>query len=132
MGLDVESDGDADFIIGSLDGPDRLLINDGSGVLTLAHDVFEGRASGGTLSMALADFNGDGIIDVVDAQGEVPGHEDENVYLGTSVLKPDTAPPVCTQPLWAGPAPECTTTARRTRPTTGGRWPPAGTVAEVR
>lgn len=31
--------------------------------------------------MALADLNGDGIIDVVEAQGEVPGHEDERVYL---------------------------------------------------
>ena len=95
VALDVESDGDADFIIGSLDGPDRLLINDGSGVLTLADDVFEGRASGGSLSMALADFNGDGIIDVVDAQGEVPGHEDERVWFGNpDVLSPDTAPPI--------------------------------------
>ena len=45
VGLDVESDGDADFLVGSLDGPDRLLINDGSGGLALAQDVFDAPAS---------------------------------------------------------------------------------------
>ena len=95
VALDVESDGDADFLIGSLDGPDRLLINDGSGVLALADDVFDADPSGGSLTMALADLNGDGIIDVVDAQGEVPGHEDERVYFGNpDVLAPDTAAPI--------------------------------------
>jgi hypothetical protein len=94
--LDVESDGDADFLIGSLDGPDRLLINDGSGVLSLADDVFDTPSpSRGSLGMALADLNGDGLIDVVESQGEVPGHHDERVYFGNpSVLSPDTAPPI--------------------------------------
>ena len=32
--LDVDADGDADFVIGSLSGPDRLLVNDGKGHLT--------------------------------------------------------------------------------------------------
>ena len=43
--------------------------------------------------MALADFNGDGLVDVVEAQGEVPGQEDERIWFGTPVLAPDTAPP---------------------------------------
>jgi len=95
VAIDVDSDGDADFLVGSLDGPDRLLINDGSGVLSLADDVFDADPSDGSLSMALADFNGDGIVDVVEAQGEVPGHEDERVYFGSpEVLSPDTAPPI--------------------------------------
>ena len=96
VALDVESDGDADFIVGSLDGPDRLLVNDGSGVLSLADDIFDAATpSRGSLGMALADFNGDGIIDVVEAQGEVPGQEDERVYFGNpDVLSPDTAPPI--------------------------------------
>ena len=93
VALDVESDGDADFIIGSLDGPDRLLVNDGTGVLSLVTGVFDGAHSGGSLSMALADFNGDGLVDVVEAQGEVPGQEDERIWFGTPVLAPDTAPP---------------------------------------
>jgi len=94
VGLDVESDGDADFLIGSLDGPDRLLLNDGSGSLTLAEDVFDGDPSLGTLGMAVADLNGDTRADVVEAQGEVPNHEDERVYLAVSLVEPDTAPPV--------------------------------------
>ena len=43
---------------------------------------------------AAADLNGDGRPDVVEAQGEVPGHQNERVYLGTDVLSPDTAPPI--------------------------------------
>ena len=94
VALDVESDGDADFVIGSLDGPDRLLVNDGSGVLTVATDVFDADPSGGTLGMALADLNGDRRVDVVESQGEVPGHEDERVYFATEILAPDSAAPV--------------------------------------
>ena len=93
VGLDIESDGDADFVIGSLDGPDRLLINDGSGNLTLALDAFEGARGMGTLMMATADLNGDGRPDIVEAQGEVPGHEAERLYLGSEVLPPDSAAP---------------------------------------
>jgi hypothetical protein len=95
VGLDADSDGDADFIVGSLDGPDRLLENDGTGALTMHRDAFDGPAGFGTLFMAIGDLNGDGRPDVVEAQGEVPGQEDERVYLGNpDVLDPDTAPPV--------------------------------------
>jgi hypothetical protein len=91
--LDVDSDGDADFVIGSLSGPDRLLINIGDGRLMLEVDAFDAALSGGTLGMAVADLNADGRLDVVEGQGEVPGHEDERVYLATEVVAPDTAPP---------------------------------------
>jgi hypothetical protein len=94
VALDVESDGDADFFVGSLDGPDRLLINDGSGGLSVVDDVFDGTPSRGTLGMAVADLNGDQRLDVVEAQGEVPGHEDERVYLASDAVQPDSAPPV--------------------------------------
>ena len=92
VAVDIESDGDADFIIGSLDGPDRLLINDGTGRLSVVLDAFGGAPSSGTLDMAIADLNGDGRPDVVEAQGEVA--EDDRVYLATDVLAPDTAAPI--------------------------------------
>ena len=90
--LDFDSDGDADFIIGSLSGPDRLLINDGKGHLTVATDVFSGTDTPGTLGIALGDLDGDGRMDVVQAQGEHDTAVQERVFLGTG-LKPDTAPP---------------------------------------
>lgn len=90
--LDVDSDGDADFVIGSLSGPDRLMVNDGKGRLTLRRDVFDGPPTPGTLGIALADLDADGRMDVVQAQGEHPKAVQERVFFGRG-LPPDTAPP---------------------------------------
>ncbi len=92
--LDVDSDGDADFLVGSLTGPDRLMINDGSGHLSLESAAFDAPVSAGTLGMTVADLDNDGRLDVVEAQGENPNAEDERVYLATDALAPDTGPPV--------------------------------------
>jgi hypothetical protein len=91
--LDYDSDGDADFVIGSLSGPDRLLMNDGAGGLVSANDVFSGAETPGTLGMALGDLDGDGRIDVVQAQGEHRTAIRERVFMGIG-LAPDAAPPV--------------------------------------
>jgi hypothetical protein len=91
--LDFDSDGDADFVIGSLSGPDRLLLNNGAGHLRTANDVFVGDKTPGTLGLAIGDLDGDGRMDVVQAQGEVKGAERERIFLGRG-LAPDAAPPV--------------------------------------
>jgi len=90
--LDYDSDGDADFLIGSLDGPDRLLVNDGHGHFQAGAPVFEGDPTRGTLGIAFADLDGDKRLDVVHAQGEVPTAMEDKVFFGKSIA-PDTAPP---------------------------------------
>jgi hypothetical protein len=116
--LDYDSDGDADALLCSLTGPDRLLINDGKGHLRQAPGVFPNQGIavsediypvmykgkplfGGTLYIALADLNGDHRLDAVFAQGEaknlIPlGGFQDKVYFGTANLPPDTAPPIIT------------------------------------
>ncbi|MBA3269891.1 MAG: VCBS repeat-containing protein [Acidobacteria bacterium] len=93
--LDADADGDADFVVASLSGPDRLLINDGTGQLSSVLDAFDGEPTPGTLGIALADLDGDGRIDVVQAQGEHPKATDERVFAGRGLPR-DTAPPSIT------------------------------------
>jgi hypothetical protein len=90
--LDADSDGDADFLLGSLSGPDRLLRNDGKGRFTVTTDVFDGEPTPGTLAIAVADLDGDGRLDVVQGQGEHEAAVSEKVYLGAG-LPSDTARP---------------------------------------
>ncbi|MBA2541460.1 MAG: VCBS repeat-containing protein, partial [Deltaproteobacteria bacterium] len=90
---DIDSDGDPDFLIGALaDGTDRLLLNDGTGKLTLKANVFDGTPTEGTLGLALADLNGDGKLDAVQSQGELAS--DERVYFGSGIPKDTAAPKI--------------------------------------
>ena len=95
IAFDYDSDGDADILIGSLSGPDRLAINDGAGRFTVATEVVDGPETKGTLCVQAADLNGDDRLDLVMAQGEVKGHEAEMIFFGTENLpKMTTAPKI--------------------------------------
>ena len=90
--LDVESDGDPDFVIcGLFGGLDRLLLNDGTGKLSVQASAFAPANSSGSLGLAVADLDRDDKIDVVFAEGESPQNADR-VFLGVDVPT-DTAVP---------------------------------------
>jgi hypothetical protein len=88
--VDADADGDPDLFVASLSGPDRLLLNDGSGVFTLSPNTTPNDTPG-SLSVAMADLNGDGRLDIVQAQGE--GADPEKVQLATDMVAIDTRPP---------------------------------------
>jgi len=91
--LDYDSDGDADFLISSLTGEDRLLINDGDGHFSLMQPIMSGKPTPLTLSMVLGDLNKDKRLDIVMGQGEGDKDIDERIYLGKNI-KPDTSAPI--------------------------------------
>jgi hypothetical protein len=91
--LDYDSDGDPDFLISSLTGEDRLLVNDGSGRFELLQPVLKGESTPLTLSMVLADVNNDGKLDIVMGQGEGEEGIEERVFMASD-MPPDSAAPV--------------------------------------
>ena len=91
--LDYDSDGDPDFLLSSLTGEDRLLINDGKGKFTLAQPVLNGSPTPHTLSMILGDINNDKKLDIIMGQGEGEQDIGERIFLGQNITT-DTAPPV--------------------------------------
>lgn len=90
--VDVDGDGDFDAVIASLSDNERILENDGTGHFTLLNATFPVVADS-TLGLDVGDVNGDGILDVITAQGEA-GNFLNRLYLGISPQPVDTRPPV--------------------------------------
>lgn len=91
--LDYDSDGDPDFLISSLTGEDRLLVNDGKGKFHLVQPVLKGKPTPLTLSMVLGDIDNDQKLDIIMGQGEGEQGIEERIFMGKNIKK-DTAPPV--------------------------------------
>ncbi len=88
--LDYDYDGDLDLIIGRLGtGGERLYNNDGNGNFTLTSNIFQ-VLSDSTLDIVVADFTGDGRLDVVTGQGE-SGSFLNRIYINSGAV--DTLPP---------------------------------------
>ncbi len=111
--FDFDSDGDADFLIGSLfgnqgaqsgNGHERLMINDQSKSIQMMPEVLIAKGTAdlaatqtpGTLGIAVADLNGDSRPDVVQSQGE--SAFDERVYVATNDIPKDTQAPIIALP----------------------------------
>ena len=62
--VDIDGDFDLDLIVTSLGGPNACYVNDGFGNFTEVTDAAGLKSSGGSTSMAYADIDGDGDIDL--------------------------------------------------------------------
>jgi len=91
--LDYDSDGDADFLISSLTGEDRLLENDGTGKFKLIQPVLKGSPTPLTLSIVLGDINNDKKMDIIMGQGEGKEGIEERIFIGKNI-NIDSAKPI--------------------------------------
>ena len=90
--LDFDSDGDADFLLSSLTGEDRLLVNDGNGKFKLQQPVLNGDPTPHTLSMVLGDINNDKKMDIIMGQGEGTEIIEERIFIGSGIKADEAAP----------------------------------------
>jgi protein CrcB len=88
--VDVDSDRDADLIVGSRTEPDRPLRNDGAAGFAIVAGALP-LATARTTALALADLDHDGRLDVIQAQDD---GAPEIVQLAAAGNRTDTAVPV--------------------------------------
>ncbi|WP_296699626.1 VCBS repeat-containing protein [Algoriphagus sp.] len=101
--LDFDSDGDPDFILSSLTGEDRLLVNDAAGKFELRESIMSGPPTPHTLSLVFADINNDYKMDIIMGQGEGEELIEERIFIGKNIM-PDTANPIISHfEIQAGP-----------------------------
>jgi hypothetical protein len=89
--IDHDGDGDLDFVVGSLQTPERLFANDGSGNFSFVTGAFSA-VDDPTLWMEFGDLNGDGRLDALSAQGE-GNPQLERIYFGGDGVAVDTVAP---------------------------------------
>jgi MYXO-CTERM domain-containing protein len=88
--VDIDDDGDFDALVASLSNNERLLRNE-RGHFSAMTGVFP-EVGDPTLGLDLGDFDGDGRLDVVTAQGEGAPYLNR-IYLGTAAQAKDTHAP---------------------------------------
>jgi hypothetical protein len=78
---DLNGDGHPDIVLGNLEAPGAVLINDGTG--RRFTPVRFGDKQGAVYGLALGDVNGDGSPDIVAARSDAPSM----LYLNSLVMK---------------------------------------------
>jgi len=102
--VDMDMDGDLDLVIGSLGSRERIYLNNGTGVFT-ENTVLLAAVADSTIDVKVADFDNDGRIDIITAQGE-SGAFQNKIYMNLTGPVDNRAPRVLAmEQVVAGTAP---------------------------